>query len=102
MIAYGYNDALLTDYQSVLKSFSRLLSTCPSADKPLYIFLDGVDQFDKEYEALGLSWLPIRLPSNVCLIISTSSEAEYRCYPLLKSILKDDNSFTNVSRYSHF
>ena len=94
---YDCIDTIPGDYQSILKTLKHLLSSCPSSDKPLYIFLDGIDLLDKDNEALGLSWVPIKLPSHVRLILSTSSEVEYRCFSLLKSILKNENSIINVS-----
>ena len=74
------------DYQSVASLFTRCLSSA-SADRPLYIFLDGVDQLSPEDGASGMSWLPLSLPPHVKLVLSTSSEPEYRSFPVLQSLL---------------
>ena len=85
------------DFQSLVQYFNSLLTSSPASNKPLYIFLDGIDQLAPEDGALGLSWLPLQLPANVSLIVSVSSEVEYRCYPMLRSLLSTEESFVNVS-----
>ena len=74
------------DYKGTVTHFVTLLNKA-SADKPLRIFLDAIDQLAPEDGALGLSWLPLDLPPHVKLIVSTSSEVEYGCYPVLQSLL---------------
>ena len=74
------------DYQRVAGLFARCLSSA-SADRPLYLFLDGVDQLSPEDGASGMSWLPLTLPPHVKLVLSTSSEPEYRSFPVLQSLL---------------
>ena len=67
-------------------------------EKPLYLFLDAVDQLSPEDGALGMSWLPLVLPSHVKIVLSTSSEVQYRCYPVLQSLLsKHQENFVQVS-----
>ena len=75
------------------------LLTLASKDKPLYVMLDGVDHLDPTDGALGLSWLPLQLPPHVKVIVSTSSEAEYRCYPVLRSLISDEACFVKVCLY---
>ena len=74
------------DYQSVASLFARSLSSA-SGERPLYLFLDGVDQLSPEDGASGMSWLPLTLPAHVKLVLSTSSEPEYRSFPVLQSLL---------------
>ena len=70
-----------------------------TAEKPLYLFLDAVDQLSPEDGALGMSWLPLVLPAHVKIILSTSSEVQYRCYPVLQSLLsKHQENFVQVGR----
>ena len=84
------------DYQGVAGLFARCLENA-SGDRPLYIFLDGVDQLSPEDGAWGLSWLPLSLPPHVKLVLSTSSETEYRVFPVLQSLLaKHPNSMVQV------
>lgn len=88
--------AIPCDYQGVASYFVQLLERA-TTDKPLYLFLDGVDQLLPEDGASGMSWLPLTLPLHVKLILSTSSEVEYRCFPVLKSLLaKYPNNLVQV------
>ena len=76
------------DYKSLTKHFEILLSKA-TKDSPLFLFLDGVDQLSPDDGALGMSWLPLSLPPNVKVVLSTSSEVQYRCYPMLQSLMSD-------------
>ena len=76
------------DYKSLTKHFEILLSKA-TKDSPLFLFLDGVDQLSPDDGALGMSWLPLSLPPNVKVVLSTSSEVQYRCYPVLQSLMSD-------------
>ena len=87
MAVYDAGDAAIPgDYQGVSNLFTRSLHSA-TADTPLYIFLDAVDQLSPEDGASGMSWLPLTLPLHVKLVLSTSSEVEYRCFPVLQSLL---------------
>lgn len=55
-----------------------------SAEEPLFIFLDSLDQFGPEDYARQLTWLPTVLPNHVKLIVSTLPDAEYECFPILQ------------------
>ena len=81
-----------TDFRSLASHFSRLITQAPF----LYIFIDGVDQLNPDDGALGLSWLPLQLPPHVKVVVSTLSEIEYSCYPVLRSLIKEDDSFVQV------
>ena len=81
-----------TDFRSLASHFSSLITQAPF----LYIFIDGVDQLSPDDGALGLSWLPLQLPPRVKMVVSTSSEIEYGCYPVLRSLIKEDDSFVQV------
>ena len=83
------------DYRGVSACFSELLTKVPST-KLLCLFIDGVDQLSSQDGALGLSWMPLSLPSHVKVVISTSSETHYRCYPVLKSLLSTNECFLEV------
>ena len=57
----------------MLNDFSGRLSAA-SSDKPLVIFLDGLDQLTTEPSSQSiLTWLPKQLPDNVHMVISTST-----------------------------
>lgn len=55
-----------------------------SAEEPLFIFLDSLDQFGPEDNARKLAWLPTVLPSHVKLVVSTLPNGEYECFPILQ------------------
>ena len=55
-----------------------------TAEQPLFIFLDSLDQFGPEDNARQLTWLPMVLPSHVKLVVSTLPDAEYECFPILQ------------------
>ena len=75
----------------------RGLLACATADKPLIVLIDGVDELSHEDGALGLSWLPLSLPAHVKLVLSTSSEIRCGCFPVLQSLLSHhQESFVEV------
>lgn len=85
------------DYKEIAEYFKFLLHKA-TAEKPLYIFLDAVDQLSPEDGALGMSWLPLDLPPHVKVVLSTSSEVQYHCLPVLQSMLsKDQDNLIEVS-----
>ena len=87
------------DYKGVADHFASLLHNA-TVEKPIYIFLDAVDQLFPDDGASGMSWLPISLPPNVKITLSTSSDVQYRCYPVLQSLLaKQQKSFVEVSSF---
>ena len=84
---YDIEDAVIPgDYEGVVTLFTKCLHNA-SSEWPLRIFLDAVDQLSPEDGASGMSWLPLTLPPHVKLVVSTSSEVEYRCLPVLQSLL---------------
>ena len=89
------------DLSSITGYFKTLLCRA-SSERPIYIFLDGVDQLSPEDGASGMSWLPLQLPLHVKVIVSTSSEIKYRCYPVLQSLLsKQTDTFIQVHVYNN-
>ena len=79
---------LPNSYRSLCEALRRLLAFA-SSDKPLILLLDGVDELSPEDGALGLSWLPLHLPEHVKIVLSTSSETKYSCFPVLQSLLSN-------------
>ena len=76
------------DYRSITEYMRTLLSLA-TAEKPLCIYLDGVDELSPNDGALGMSWLPLTLPAYVKIVLSTSSETKFSCFPVLQSLLSD-------------
>ena len=72
--------------------FTNFLQSCKlhfSAENPLIIILDSLDQLSPEDGAFQLTWLPIRLPPWVKMIISTISNDKYNCLKNVKGLIPD-------------
>ena len=64
------------DYFGALNDLLGRLSAA-SADKPLVMFLDGINHLSTEHSAHTVhTWLPKQLPDHVHIIVSTSSTSE--------------------------
>lgn len=72
-----------------LAEHTKAMMMLATAEKPLFIFLDAVDELSPDDGALGMSWLPLTLPAHVKLVLSTSSEMEFICFPILQSLLSN-------------
>ncbi|MFQ5864544.1 MAG: AAA family ATPase [bacterium] len=59
-----------TDYKELIEEFAKRLALA-TAEKPLTIFLDALDQLSDADHARNLVWLPADLPEHVRLIVST-------------------------------
>ena len=74
----------LQDYFGVLNDFNGRLSVA-SEDKPLVIFLDGLDQLGPQHSPQKVqTWFPKQLPEHVHMILSTSSSTEIEILKSLK------------------
>lgn len=58
-----------SDYQELVEDFAKRL-TLASAERPLIVFLDALDQLSETGGARGLAWLPAQLPEHVRLVVS--------------------------------
>jgi hypothetical protein len=68
---YGGDEATIpTDYRELVKEFGERLKLA-TAEKPLVVFLDALDQLSDADHARNLIWLPAELPENVRLVVST-------------------------------
>jgi len=65
---YGSYESVPSDYQELIQELPNRLALA-TIEKPLVIFLDGLDQL-ADVEARNLGWMPIQLPNNVHLIVS--------------------------------
>lgn len=74
---------ILQEMKELQEDFTSFLY-CASAEEPLFIFLDSLDQFGPEDNARQLAWLPTVLPSHVKLVVSTLPNSEYECFPILQ------------------
>lgn len=58
------------DYRELVQEFPKRLALA-TADKPLLVFLDALDQLSDVEHARNLAWLPAELPEHERLIVST-------------------------------
>lgn len=99
-LVYQYDVAIPSDYEKLVHHFAHVLQLS-TKERPLCLFLDGVDKLSSDDGALGLSWLPLDLPENVHMVVSVSSETRYCSYPILRSLLKDNEQcFLEVSQFT--
>lgn len=67
---YGASDSTLpSEYPKLVEEFTKRLALA-TADKPLVLFLDALDQLSDVDNARSLSWLPSTLPQNVHVVVS--------------------------------
>ena len=77
--------------------FLQLCKTQFSAENPLIIILDSLDQLSPEDGAFQLTWLPTRLPPWVKMVISTISNDDYKCLENIKGLIPE-RFFVKVPR----
>ena len=95
---YGMERPVPTQYLKLCQDFSARLEDIP-ANKPLYLFLDALDQLSNLNNARSLNWLPIGLPSQVRLVVSTSLDSPC-CSPGCSPRPSARCSLHNATRYS--
>ena len=57
------------DYKELIKDYPKYMAAA-TAEMPLVLFLDALDQLSNNDNARNLSWLPSELPEHVRLIVS--------------------------------
>ena len=87
----GKDDAVPSDIKELRAYFLRALTTWPSAEHPLTLFLDSVDQLDDSNAGRRLDWLPVTsLPEHVRLVVSSLPDyPEFQCLSILQAKLGD-------------
>jgi hypothetical protein len=75
-----------SDFKDVKTYFRTALRTWPSAEQPLSLFIDSVDQLDDSNSGRQLEWLPVtELPPHLRLVVSTLPDhAEFQCLSQLR------------------
>ena len=71
---YGANDADVPTYYRDLVPELKKRMQLASADRPLILFLDSLDQLSASQDARSLIWLPNELPEHVSVVTSTRAE----------------------------
>ncbi len=59
------------EYNPLINAFHEVLQR-PTGDKPLWIFLDALDQLTASNQAYALAWLPAKLSEHVRLVVSAA------------------------------
>lgn len=68
---YGASESdLPVDYKDLVPEFGKRLSLA-TAQHPLVLFIDSLDQLSSQQGARNLVWLPDRLPDHVHLVVTT-------------------------------
>ena len=81
-------------------AFLKELLNLASAERPLLIFFDSVDELTGSQDTNKMSWLPLKLPAHCKMVVSVTWEQEklhtqdtLKC---LKSMIEDDGQFMEV------
>jgi NACHT domain- and WD repeat-containing protein len=74
-------------FEELVQAFSARLDLA-TAERPLLLFLDALDQLGDADNARGLAWLPERLPPHVRLVVTTT---EGECLEALRQRLAADH-----------
>lgn len=83
----GDENSIPSDYRELIQEFQKCL-TLATADRPLFLFLDALDQLSNADNARSLIWLPSELNPHVHLVVSTLPGD---CLNILKSKLPIEN-----------
>ena len=96
---YGPEQPAPADYRELVEELPRRLALA-TAERPLIVFLDALDQLSDAEGARSLVWLPAELPPNVRVVVSAlradpASEAPApkgsECYTTLQAKLPDQS-----------
>jgi hypothetical protein len=80
---------------SSLTNFFKGLLKLATDQKPLFIILDSLDSLSAMNSAHSLSWLPVNLPKNVKIILSTLT-GYYGIIETLKNMIEIPENFAQV------
>lgn len=85
---YGQSESIIPgEYKDLITAFWQRL-TLATAKKPLVLFLDALDQLSDADRGRNLMWLPMELPPNVRLVVSTLPG---ECLDILEKKLRPRN-----------
>lgn len=68
--AYGSEEDPPLEYRDLVREFPKRLALA-TKEKPLVLFLDALDQISSADRARSLTWLPVELPENVNIVVSS-------------------------------
>ncbi len=80
------------EFNFLKEDFIQTVTTLPSAEKPLFLIIDSLDQLDDSDEGRGLMWLmPMltKLPSHIKVVLSTLPDYKdvFSCLTILQATL---------------
>jgi hypothetical protein len=71
---YGADSAdIPTGYNELVPELGKRMGLA-TAERPLVLFLDSLDQLSASQNGRSLIWLPVELPEHVCVVASTREE----------------------------
>eukprot|EP00794_Sanderia_malayensis_P012962 gene12962-14292_t len=100
LLNQDYDAANRKVLKTLKDDFTNFLASCKSkfsAERPLILILDSLDQLSPEDGAFQLTWLPTVLPPWVKMIISTLSADKYDCLKKIQCLLPAQ-CFVTISR----
>ena len=81
-------------------AFLKELLNLASAERPLLIFFDSVDELTGSQDTNKLSWLPLKLPPHCKMVVSVTCETgkaeTLETLKCLRSMIEDDDQFMEV------
>ncbi|KAH3703936.1 hypothetical protein DPMN_158643 [Dreissena polymorpha] len=80
----------------LLKVQLNLLLKHGTAECPLVVILDSLDQLDTSHNGRYLMWLPASLPPHCKIIVSSLPEEKYETFPALKKLFPDEDRYIQV------
>ena len=93
---FGVSFSTIPDDLSQLINHFKILLNHASAERPLFIFFDSLDQLSSMNSAHSLSWLAISLPKYVKCIVSTLPSL-YSILDTLEIMIEISENFVQVS-----
>ncbi|KAH3785932.1 hypothetical protein DPMN_164028, partial [Dreissena polymorpha] len=74
----------------------NLLLKQGTAECPLVVILDSLDQLDSLHNGRSLMWFPVSLPPHCKIIVSSLPEEKYEAFPVLKKLFPDEDRYIQV------
>jgi hypothetical protein len=96
---YDKNDTVPSDFKELRVYFNLALTEWPTAERPLTLFIDSVDQLDDSNAGRRLDWLPVTgLPAHVKLIVSTLPDYPglFQCLSTLQDKMGESNALSTA------
>ncbi len=93
-ISHNYEkpfDQIPMELSNLTNYFKKLLESA-TPEKPLFIFLDSLDQLSSSNSAHSLSWMPVNLPEN-CKFIVTCLDGYYGIMETFHNMIETEEQF---------